>query len=74
MNKLLLIAAIAMTPSVALALGEGSARVECDGATVPTQRCPYPGNPFYQPSNNAFTGAIDRQPVVIERPARRPRR
>ena len=75
MKKLLLITVIALTPSLAMAEGEGSGRGECDrGGDI--YRCfnYQPGNPFYRPSQDVFTGSIGSEPAIVDRaPAARRR-
>ena len=67
MKKLLIVAAFAFIPSVAVA-DPG----ECDSATKDTNtpRCfnITPGNPFYVPPNQGdFTGSIGSQPAPVYR-------
>jgi hypothetical protein len=75
MKKLLLITVIALTPSLAMAEGEGSGRGECDRGGDSYRCFNYqPGNPFYRPSQDVFTGAIGSEPVIVNRaPAARRR-
>ena len=68
MKKLLLITLLALTPTLALAEGEGSGRGECDRGGDRYRCFNYtPGNPFYQPSQGFYTGAIGGEPVVVDR-------
>jgi hypothetical protein len=76
MKKLLLVTVLALSPTLALAEGEGSGRGECDRGGDAYRCFNYtPGNPFYRgPADGVFTGAIGGAPVVGNRaPAARRR-